>query len=58
LSGDATFLQRPLVGWKSSGVKLVPFGEGNGQSQSNDTSAALRCRVRDGVRKKHIGSAK
>jgi hypothetical protein len=27
LSGDATFLQRLLVGWKSSGVKLVPFGE-------------------------------
>jgi len=27
LSGNATFLQRLLVGWKSSGVKLVPFGE-------------------------------
>ena len=27
LSGDATFMQRLLVGWKSSGVKLVPFGK-------------------------------
>jgi hypothetical protein len=27
LSGDATFLQRLLVGWKSSGVNLVPFSE-------------------------------
>jgi len=28
LSGDATFLQRLLVGWtRSSGVKLVPFCE-------------------------------
>jgi hypothetical protein len=28
LSGDATFLQRLLVGWtRSDGVKLVPFSE-------------------------------
>jgi hypothetical protein len=28
LSGDATFLQRLLVGWtRSRGVKLVPFSE-------------------------------
>jgi hypothetical protein len=32
LSGDATFLQRLLVGWtRSNGVKLVSFGEGNRQ---------------------------
>jgi hypothetical protein len=32
LSGVATFLQRLLVGWtRSSGVKLVPFSEGNRQ---------------------------
>jgi hypothetical protein len=43
LSGDATFLQRPLIGWtRSRGVKLVPFSEND---RTNLCSQTIRARL-------------